>query len=276
MAIKVTWPGVVQGNPSKYEIYRASTRATVYQPENLIHTVTDGATKTWTDTTALNDVVYYYGVNAHTDMGEVISPIRIGVTHVNIVGAGSSIVIGGTSDDGVMERFITGSQVSIASIMRSAIYGLSTVPGITVVPRTESIAITGEVAGASKISYNGKIIYIDEDPRLGLNGATALINSTVLDKFVTNPIIVSDGLYKYKVRLMTRNEFDRYQLCMGNYGEELRMITPVTQRPATTTFIFQVNGVLNYAVSNNGTITYTTSTALTSNLTPAIVLEPTD
>lgn len=227
MAIRLTWSNTYNGNVSGFKIYRSTVKATVFDPANL---KAELATEilNYEDTTAVPDIVYYYGVESLTDLGPMKSKPIIAIQYMYTAGPGALKPQRGSYESGILDM-TTGTHMA-------DLWGVANAVQLNALSSTGAFnrATMNPVPGyredlVLKMSVDGKASFIAADYRVLKTHATAAARQAFDEAVLA---IMNDGVtfdyqgYTLKMDLMDADVAMNYWLRLSGGPNNLNGFMP--------------------------------------------------
>lgn len=171
MAIRLYWANAYNGNVSGFNVYRSLSKDTIYDPDNLIGSYPT-TTLDFEDTTALPDVVYFYGVESLTALGTMQSKPIIAIQYMNTAGPGGVKPLRGSVGSGLLDMTTASNMTDFWGLCNGVQQGAMAPYGVSV------RGAMGPIPGyredhVMKLSIDGKVQFIAADYRNFLIHSTA-------------------------------------------------------------------------------------------------------
>jgi hypothetical protein len=213
MSIVLSWTkkdtdAVLQG----YEIYRSTSKATVFDAANKLASSTDKSLVTYTDNAAVSDVPYWYGVRSLTIYGNVDStPVLL--VDPTVVGTGAALPFIGDFDDGLIESYPNEQSFSAAAMKILLEQMQKTFTTGTMDQTLTPVNSAGAAAyQVNKFWKNGKPWFAPNHPQGGITGNVTVqdINTKLVAPLLAaKPRVEIEGIL-YEFGVMSKAEAMKY------------------------------------------------------------------
>jgi hypothetical protein len=223
----------------KYEIYRSTDKATLFQAGNLLTTLADKAAVAYVDQTTVFDTPYWYGVRSKTIYGDVDSTPVMLVECTN-PGPGKFAPEVGDFADGFVESiyndqsFTNAANKIIVEQLRKnwveanvADYSLYPTNTVNTLP----------AYCINKFWKNGKVLFVPNSPLIGIKTITVkqAYDTIIAPLVAAKPRIEIDGAM-YEFGILTRADVLRYIAC-GSYKHAAEVANAWIDRVTPKTFL---------------------------------------